>query len=46
VKNGKIMGHTDNYIQVQVNGEIDLINTINNILLSENNDMIVNGILA
>jgi uncharacterized protein (UPF0218 family) len=40
------MGHTDNYIQVQVNGEIDLINTINNILLSENNDMIVNGILA
>ena len=46
VKNGKIMGHTDNYIQVQVNGEIDLINTINNILLSEYNDMIVNGILA
>ena len=46
VKNGKIMGHTDNYIQVQVNGEIDFINTINNILLSENNDMIVNGILA
>ena len=46
VKNGKIMGHTDNYIQIQVNGEIDLINTINNILLSENNDMIVNGILA
>ena len=46
VKNGKIMGHTDNYIQVQVNGEIDLINTINNILLSENNDMILNGILA
>jgi threonylcarbamoyladenosine tRNA methylthiotransferase MtaB len=46
VKNGKIMGHTDNYIQVQVNGEIDLINTINNILLNENNDMIVNGILA
>ena len=46
VKNGKIMGHTDNYIQVQVNGEIELINTINNILLNENNDMIVNGILA
>ena len=46
VKNGKIMGHTDNYIQVQVDGEIDLINKINNILLSENNDMIVNGILA
>ena len=46
VKNGKIMGHTDNYIQVQVNGQIDFINTINNILLSENNDMIVNGILA
>ncbi|HIM74001.1 MAG TPA: tRNA (N(6)-L-threonylcarbamoyladenosine(37)-C(2))-methylthiotransferase MtaB [Candidatus Marinimicrobia bacterium] len=46
VKNGKIMGHTDNYIQVQVNGEIDFINTINNILLNENNDMIVNGILA
>jgi len=40
------MGHTDNYIQVQVNGEIDFINTINNILLNENNDMIVNGILA
>jgi threonylcarbamoyladenosine tRNA methylthiotransferase MtaB len=46
VKNGKIMGHTDNYIQVQVDGEIDLINTINNILLNKNNDMIVNGILA
>lgn len=46
VKNGKITGHTDNYIQVRVVGEIDLINTINNILLSENNDMIVNGILA
>ena len=28
IKNGKVIGHTDNYIQVQVDGDSKLINKI------------------
>ena len=28
VKNGKLIGHTDNYIKIQASGDISLINTI------------------
>ncbi|MCH7764740.1 MAG: tRNA (N(6)-L-threonylcarbamoyladenosine(37)-C(2))-methylthiotransferase MtaB, partial [Candidatus Marinimicrobia bacterium] len=43
MKNGRILGHTNNYIQVQVEGETALINTIENVLLIENHGSIVNG---
>jgi len=43
MKNGKVMGHTDNYIQVQVDGEADYINTIESVNLSVNHGTIVDG---
>lgn len=46
MKNGKILGHTDNYIQVQVDGDIDLVNTIQPVQLTENNGMTSNGVLG
>ena len=45
MKNGKLLGHTDNYIQVQMDGTPDLINTIHPVKLSENYDRFVQGIL-
>ena len=35
-KNGKTFGHTDNYIQVQVESEVNLVNTIQNVKLTDN----------
>ena len=46
VKNGKIVGHTDNYIQVHVAGELDLVNTIQPVQLTENNGITSNGVLG
>ena len=43
MKNGKVMGHTDNYIQVQADGEADYINTIEPVSLSVNHGTIVDG---
>ncbi|CUV10228.1 tRNA-t(6)A37 methylthiotransferase [hydrothermal vent metagenome] len=43
MKNGKVMGHTDNYIQVQADGEADYINTIESVNLSVNHGTIVDG---
>ena len=43
MKNGKVMGHTDNYIQVQADGEADYINTIESVSLSVNHGTIVDG---
>ena len=45
MKNGKLLGHTDNYIQVQTDGTPDLINTIHPVKLSENYGRFVQGIL-
>ena len=45
MKNGKLLGHTDNYIQIQTDGTPDLINTIHPVKLSENYDRFVQGIL-
>ena len=36
LKNGKLLGHTDNYIKVQMDGSPDLINTIHSVKLSKN----------
>ena len=36
MKNGKIVGHTDNYIQAHVEGKINLINRIQPVTLKEN----------
>ena len=36
MKNGKIVGHTDNYIQAHVEGKTNLINRIQQVTLKEN----------
>lgn len=46
MKNGKILGHTDNYIQVQVDGGSDLINTIENVALIDIHGSVINGQLV
>jgi len=43
MKNGKIQGHTDNYIQVQVEGDPKIINTIQPISLIKNRGGFVEG---
>ncbi len=45
MKNGKLLGHTDNYIQIQTDGTPDLINTIHCVKLSGNYGRFVQGIL-
>ena len=45
MKNGKLLGHTDNYIQIQTDGTPDLINTIHPVKLSGNFGRFVQGIL-
>jgi len=45
IKNGKIIGHTDNYIKVQVEGGTSLINTIQTVMMKENHTPLVSGIL-
>ena len=46
MKNGKIVGHTDNYIQVHVEGEITLINRIQPATMKENHTALVSGVLS
>ena len=46
MKNGKLIGHTDNYIQVRVAGDTGLVNTIQPVQLTENNGMTSNGVLG
>lgn len=43
MKNGKLMGHTDNYIQVQIDGEPEMINTIHPVKLTMNRGAVVDG---
>ena len=43
IKNGKILGHTDNYIQVQVKTESNFINTIQDVKLIDNQNTFVVG---
>ncbi len=43
MKNGKLLGHTDNYIQIQVDGGFDLINTIHPVKLILNLGAAVDG---
>ena len=43
MKNGKLLGHTDNYIQIQVDGGFDLINTIHPVKLILNHGATVDG---
>ena len=43
MKDGKLTGHTDNYIHVQVEGDIDLINTIHQVKLIVNHRTFVDG---
>ena len=43
MKNGKIMGHTDNYIHVQIDGDPVLVNTIKSVKLDLNHGAVVDG---
>ena len=43
IKNGKILGHTDNYIQIQMEGGSELINSIHSVKLVDNHGTIVDG---
>ena len=45
IKNGKILGHTDNYIKIQADGETHHINTIHNVMIKENLTSLVRGVL-
>ena len=45
MKNGKIVGHTDNYIKVQVEGDTSLINMIQSVMMKENHTSLVSGVL-
>jgi threonylcarbamoyladenosine tRNA methylthiotransferase MtaB len=46
MKNGKLLGHTDNYIQIQMEGEIDLINSIHSVQLIQNHGSKVTGVIV
>ena len=45
IKNGKLFGHTDNYIQIQINGEPELINTISPVKLESNCGSFMDGFI-
>ena len=45
VKNGKLLGHTDNYIQIQTEGAPELINSIHPVKLTLNHGTVVDGVL-
>ena len=44
-KNGKLIGHTDNYIKVEVEGHNTLINRIKDVKLIQNQGSFVEGVL-
>ena len=46
MKNGKLLGHTDNYIQIQMEGGSELINSIHSIKLVDNHGTVVDGKLS
>ena len=43
IKNGKLVGHTDNYIQVRTDGHPELVNTIHKINLAKNKNTFIEG---
>ncbi|MBT7042776.1 MAG: tRNA (N(6)-L-threonylcarbamoyladenosine(37)-C(2))-methylthiotransferase MtaB [Candidatus Marinimicrobia bacterium] len=43
MKNGKLLGHTDNYIQVQMDGKLGNINTIQSVKLTLNHGTVIEG---
>ena len=46
IKNGKLVGHTDNYIQIQMEGGSELINSIHSVKLVDNHGTVVDGKLS
>ena len=43
MKNGKAIGHTDNYILVSTDVDSSAINSIQNVRLNQNQGSLVNG---
>ena len=46
MKNGKLLGHTDNYIQIQMEGGYELINSMHSVKLIDNHGTVVDGKLS
>ena len=46
MKNGKLLGHTENYIQIQMEGGSELINSIHSVKLVDNHGTVVDGKLS
>ena len=46
MKNGKLLGHTDNYIQIRMEGGSELINSIHSVKLVDNHGTVVDGKLS
>ena len=46
MKNGKLLGHTDNYIQIQMEGGPELINSIHSVKLVDNHGTVIDGKLS
>jgi len=46
MKNEKLLGHTDNYIQIQMEGGSNLINSIHSVKLVDNHGIVVDGKLS
>ena len=46
IKNGQLIGHSDNYIKIKSNGTPDLINTIQDVDLLDNDGRYVYGAIA
>ena len=46
IKNGKLVGHTDNYIKIQMEGGSELINSIHSVKLFDNHGTVVDGKLS
>ena len=46
IKNGQLIGYSDNYIKIKSNGTPDLINTIQNVDLLDNDGRYVYGAIA
>ena len=43
MRNGKLFGHTDNYIQIQMDGEQEMVNTIHPVKLTLNHGAVVDA---
>ena len=46
MKNNTVVGHTDNYIRLETEGNLELVNSIKDVTITENNGMTAIGVLG